>query len=199
PVAVNIARTPASLLPWPPAGRGRAMRLFRERGWAAASGSHGEGEHRAGRVADDALGGAAAQCVENAVMPRRRHADQIAVEFDGRLHDRLYDRTGANDHRWQAGRVRDNRRRRLSDVKEIDGEARAGQEPTEAQNSFDRSACGRGEIDRNQGAAQLNMATDRIDKAAGAWRDEQRRDPRAAEHGFRHRTLEPMRNALAGV
>src|SRR5262249_59078516 len=99
-------------------------------------------------------------------MPRRRHADQIAVEFDGRLHDRLYDGTGANDHRWQAGRVRDNRRRRLSDVKEIDGETRAGQEPTEAQNSFDRTACGRGGNGRKQAAAQLNMATYRIPKAS---------------------------------
>ena len=40
---------------------------------------------------DDALGGAAAQGIENAVMPRRRHADQVGVEFDGRVDDRLHD------------------------------------------------------------------------------------------------------------
>jgi len=94
-------------------------------------------------VADDALGGAAAQRIKHAVVPRRRHGDQVGIEFDGRVHDRLHDVTGANDHGWQAGRIRADRRRRIPDVKEIDGQARAGQKAAEALNGFDGSARGR--------------------------------------------------------
>src|SRR5437016_7602130 len=44
----------------------------------AASGWHREGEHRTWRVADDALGGAAAQRIEHAVVPRsEEHTSEL--------------------------------------------------------------------------------------------------------------------------
>src|SRR6266702_4389631 len=104
------------------------------------------------------------------------------------------------DHARQGGRRHGTeRRRRLADVKEIDRDIRAGQKSSEALNGFDGAAGRRREIDRNQHALELDVAADLIDETARTRRDEQRRDGGTAEYTFRHRPLQPVRNAVAPV
>src|SRR5262249_45826668 len=130
-------------------------------------GRGGEREDRARRMADHALGGAAAQRIENAGMSRRRHADEVDVELGGGGPDRLHDVAGSKDDRRQGARRRGAQRRRgLTDVKEIDRDIRAGQKSAEALNRIDGAVRRRREIDRNQHALELDVAVDLIDETA---------------------------------
>src|SRR5262249_11022118 len=124
-----------------------------------------------------AVGGAAARRGGNAGMPRRRHADEVDVEFDGGVHNRFHDVAGSKDDPREGSRRHGTeRRRRLADVKEIDRDIRAGQKSSEALNGFEGAAGWGGESDRNQQPRELDVATDLIDEAARTRRDEQRRD-----------------------
>ena len=49
--------------------------------------SRGQGEDGARRMPDHALGRTAAQRVQDATMPGRRHADEVDLEFDRGVHD----------------------------------------------------------------------------------------------------------------
>ncbi len=83
-------------------------------------------------MTDHALGRAAAQRVEDAVVSRRRHGDGVDVKFDGGVHDRFHDVAGSKDHRQQGARRRNTQpRRRLADVKEVHGDVAAGQKAAE--------------------------------------------------------------------
>src|SRR6516164_7899904 len=63
-------------------------------------------ENRTRRVADDALGRAAAQHVQRIAMTRGGHADEIDLELDGRINDRLHDIAVSKDHRRPRARNR---------------------------------------------------------------------------------------------
>ena len=118
-------------------------------------------------MADHALGRAAAQRIEDAVVSRRRHGNGVDIEFDGGVHDRLHDVAGAKDDRQQGARRRNTQpRRRLADVKEVHGDVRAGQKAAKALNSCDCVARRWREIDRNQHALELHVAADLIDETA---------------------------------
>src|SRR5262249_23693842 len=80
---------------------------------------------------------------------------------------------------------------------EARGAAAARQQAPKALNSCDRATRRWREIDRNQHALELHVAADLIDETARARRDEERRYRRAAEYSFRHRALQPVRNAVA--
>ena len=62
-----------------------------ENGLMQPGSDHRHRQHRARCVPDHPLGGAAAQSVEHTMMPGGGHADEIDVEFDGRIDDRVHD------------------------------------------------------------------------------------------------------------
>src|SRR5207245_10299340 len=73
----------------------------------------------------------------------------------------------------------------------------AGPKAAEELTSCDWTARRRREIDRNQHALELHVAADLIDETARPRCNEERRDRRAAEYSFRHRPMQPVRNAVA--
>ena len=152
-------------------------------------------------MAQDALGGRAAQYIEDAVVSRRRHSNKISIDLGSGLQDR-FDRVSPPNlhvHRHYGLRCALQDWRMRPNMKKMDGEIVAGERMHEFANRVDRCRRRGCVVNGNEHAAQPQLATQLIDKASGTWRNEQGRLRGTARHDLGDRAMEPARRPIAAM
>src|SRR5271166_749420 len=134
-------------------------------------------DNRAGAVPDDALSRAAAEYIQDVAMACGGHANEIDLELDGHVDDRVHDVARPQHHLWRASCACSPRRYRWSrspDMNEVQHDLRPRKQPAQESSSLDGLVRTRREIDRNQCAPELDLAGNLTDEAARTRRNKQR-------------------------
>src|SRR3954469_6990514 len=126
-------------------------------------------------MTDHALGGASAEHIEHAVMTRRRNSDQVDVELDGGVHDRIHDVARPQNDRRKGVRIcrPDVQRRGLvADVQDMYGGFRPAHQRAEPVNVDQCSPGPRRKIHRDEHASELDISVHLADETSCPWGDD---------------------------